>query len=169
MKEIQTNGKTLLFVEVPSDASVFRMAIYPVSGTWVVQSDSTSLNAYKQRLKSGNYQILSKSTELSEEQMKGICEHGKLGYLNYKNQFSSDPSKAFTNTVQESYLSMLEANGIVDRNSIPEPNHLDFKTKNTFGEINWSSPVYKYKYSLYYDLWQEAQSKVKHYLVLEKI
>ena len=54
-----------------------------------------------------------------------------------------------TKDIQESYLSLLESNGIVDRNPISD----EQKNVDRFWQVEW----------------QEAQSKVKHYLVLKRI
>jgi hypothetical protein len=127
-------------------------------------------------LPQGQYQILGKSTELSEEQMKEICWQVSFGnYTGYKNYNQAkcsdfrDIVESSFSTVQESYLSLLEANGIVDMNLIPGPNHLDYKVKNEWGELVFKSTSSLNKYSDDYDKYQESQSKVKHYLVLKRI
>jgi len=169
MKEIQTNGITILLVEVPEDATDFNLhhniLLYPLGN-----DDVDGI-----RLPIGQYQILGKSTELSEEQMKEICEYkeidsydcdGMVWYDIYRN-YALDDSYWLNScdqffTVQESYLSLLEANGIVDRNNLA--NH-DTTT------ILGSSPsgIYYEVLDELRDKWQESQSKVKHYLVLKRI
>jgi len=144
MKEIQTNGITILLVEATENQINDILVHSPLIVKDVLRIGMTGI-----KLPSGQYQILGKSTELSEEQMKEICEHCKMGYLNYKYPFSSNPSEAFTDNLQESYLSLLESNGIVDRNPISD----EQKNVDRFWQVEW----------------QEAQSKVKHYLVLKRI
>jgi len=171
MKEIKTNGIKALFVEVPEDISSL-MSIQQNNVLLLWRSDIDYLEI---QLPSGQYQILGKSTELSEEQMKEICEYkeidsydcdGMVWYDIYRN-YALDDSYWLNScdqffTVQESYLSLLEANGIVDRNNLA--NH-DTTT------ILGSSPsgIYYEVLDELRDKWQESQSKVKHYLVLKRI
>ena len=137
MKEIKTNGITILLIEVPEDAKLLQIT-QNASGrnlSYKVNNTTHPFGYTHIKLPEGNYQILGKSTELSEEQMKEIVERkdwlwGKMTYLS-------------------SYLSLLEANGIVDRNPFD-------KSGMTFS-------------SEYQNKWQESQSKVKHYLVLKRI
>jgi len=125
MKEIQTNGITILFVEVPEDATRF------VTDWKFLIVDIFSPTQKMIPIPEGQYQILGKSTELSEEQMKEICEECDRSKMNlrpyqstpYKN-YLSDGSSAFSGddtwfkwNVQESYISLLEANEI-DSNKI---------------------------------------------------
>ena len=159
MKEIKTNGIEVLFVEVPEDAKEFDVH-HNVLLCFHLNDNVEGIN-----LPIGQYQILGKSTELSEEQMKEICEHKEVDSYDYygivydeiyRNYLLSEHDWKLScdqfSTVQESYLSLLEANGIVDRCMIPEPEGVGF-----------DSP------SQEWDEWQEAQSKVKHYLVLKRI
>lgn len=167
MKEITTNGITILFVEVPEDATWFQ--IMPRQG---IVNECLRYNfgtlrfgiKYEQ-LPSGQYQILGKSTELSEEQKEEICDQvssfGKMYWKNYLLPMS------FTDgfTVQESYLSLLEANGIVDRNPYEKPDADKILDEYSCNENVIAKMVYREDL----EQWQEAQSKVKHYLVLERI
>ena len=78
MKEITTNGKTLLFVEVPEDTEDFRFKLMPdnseqLAGTVYDNLVHKGTCYIREDIPQGNYQILGKSTELSEEQMVGIC------------------------------------------------------------------------------------------------
>lgn len=155
MKEIQTNGITILLVEVPEDVKLWSIDNDNELYLYVSVSDDTPDII---GLGKGQYQILGKSTELSEEQMKEICEllaefglngEAKL-YMNYK--YNKPVPCTFTcGTVEESYLSLLEANGIVDRNPYNKPSDLP------------------YTYDGYEEFYNESQSKVKHYLVLKRI
>lgn len=105
MKEIKTNDITILLVEVPEDAKLLQIT-QNASGrnlSYKVNNTPHPFGYTHIKLPEGNYQILGKSTELSEEQMKEIVERkdwlwGKMTYLS-------------------SYLSLLEANGI-DSNKI---------------------------------------------------
>ena len=141
MKEIKTNGITILLVEVPEDAREFKIE----NGLLLFKADFIPFGIVI--LPQGQYQILGKSTELSEEQMKEILpiyEGAIRGYRIYTQR-----PDLLTKDIRESYLSLLEANGIVDRNPFD-------KSGMTFS-------------SEYQNKWQEAQSKVKHYLVLKMI
>lgn len=164
MKEIQTNGITILLVEVPEDAREFKIE----NGLLLFKADFIPFGIVI--LPQGQYQILGKSTELSEEQMKGICWQVSFGnYTGYKNYNQAkcsdfrDIVESSFSTVQESYLSLLEANGIVDRNMIDKPNEADILEEHE----DWIYSRAKYKSLL--EQWQESQSKVKHYLVLKRI
>ena len=153
--EIKTNGITILFVEVPEDATRF------VTDWKFLIVDIFSPTQKMIPIPEGQYQILGKSTELSEEQMKEIITlyEGKK-YKVYTGSYGK-----YTDKVQESYLSLLEANGIVDRdrNMIDKPNESDILEDCE----DW---VYaRAKYQSLLEQWQESQSKVKHYLVLKMI
>jgi len=166
MKEIQTNGITILLVEATENQINDILVHSPLIVKDVLRIGMTGI-----KLPSGQYQILGKSTELSEEQMKEICESiFDKYYFDYMNPENNNYAPGFTlETVQESYLSLLEANGIVDRCSIEEPE--------IYQDDGIRQPC-KYDYPHGFDLeqyhkdlkqWQEAQSKVKHYLVLKMI
>ncbi len=140
MTSIKTNGITILLVEVPEDATRF------VTDWKFLIVDIFSPTQKMIPIPEGQYQILGKSTELSEEQMKEILpiyEGAIRGYRIYTQR-----PDLLTKDIQESYLSLLEANGIVDRNPISD----EQKNVDRFWQVEW----------------QEAQSKVKHYLVLKK-
>lgn len=120
MTEITTNGITILLVEVPSVNLIFDIHDnYLVMGT-----NTMDVSSKKRKIRNGDnkgfinlnkvdWQILGKSTELSEEQMKEIITlyEGKK-YKVYTGSYGK-----YTDKVQESYLSLLEANGI-DNNKI---------------------------------------------------
>lgn len=165
MKEIKTNGITILFVEVPEDGKDFYInnvgcIRYSVGG-WSKCIEPEEMGVY---LNKDEYEILGKSTELSEEQMKEIVDVDKEAsywddeheeyYVNYNINGKSD--RYVFSSVQKSYLSLLEANGIVDRNPL--------------GDIAPEYDVSKSDGGAYKFLdWKKAQSKVKHYLVLKRI
>ena len=165
MKEIQTNGITILLVEVPEDAIGFIIDyFYLICNPY--ESDKKVIE-----LPQCQWEILGKSTELSEEQMKEICPKciGLSVYPDYNFKPTRLVALKFFHTVQESYISLLEANGIVDRCDIEEPE--------IYHDDGIREPC-KYDYPHGFDLeqyhkdlkqWQEAQSKVKHYLVLKMI
>ena len=126
MKEIQTNNITILFVEVPSVNLIFDIHDnYLVMGT-----NAMDVSSKKRKIRNGDnkgfinlnkvdWQILGKSTELSEEQMKEICPKciGLSVYPDYNFKPTRLVALKFFHTVQESYISLLEANGI-DNNKI---------------------------------------------------
>jgi len=174
MKEIQTNGITILLVEATENQINDILVHSPLIVKDVLRIGMTGI-----KLPSGQYQILGKSTELSEEQMKEIVPSFSFDevtfiypdYLHKNADLISDKClNAYEfDTVKESYLSLLEANGIVDRCSIEEPE--------IYQDDGIRQPC-KYDYPHGFDLeqyhkdlkqWQEAQSKVKHYLVLKRI
>lgn len=156
MKYIKTNRVTILLIKVPDDAERFSFGFNDDTRLYYyLKSSHNSFDHRHIKLPSGQYQILGKSTELSEEQKEEICEQvssfGKMYWKNYLLPMS------FTDgfTVQESYLSLLEANGIIDRNNSAHPSDI--------------MPQSLLHYEQIKQKWQEAQSKVKHYLVLEKL
>ena len=145
--EIKTNGITILFVEVPEGATRF------VTDWKFLIVDIFSPTQKMIPIPEGQYQILGKSTELSEEQMKEILpiyEGAIRGYRIYTQR-----PDLLTKDIRESYLSLLEANGIVDRNSASHPSDIDPTNRSHYDKIEQE--------------WQQAQSKVKHYLVLKRI
>jgi len=146
-KEIQTNGITILLVEVPEDAIGFIIDyLYLICNPY--ESDKKVIE-----LPQCQWEILGKSTELSEEQMKEILpiyEGAIRGYRIYTQR-----PDLLTKDIRESYLSLLEANGIVDRNSASHPSDIDPTNRSHYDKIEQE--------------WQQAQSKVKHYLVLKRI
>jgi len=147
MKEIQTNGITILLVEVPEDATRF------VTDWKFLIVDIFSPTQKMIPIMEGSWEILGKSTELSEEQMKEILpiyEGAIRGYRIYTQR-----PDLLTKDIQESYLSLLEANGIVDGNSASHPSDIDPTNRSHYDKIEQE--------------WQQAQSKVKHYLVLKRI
>ena len=112
----------MLLVEVPEDAIGFIIDyLYLICNPY--ESDKKVIE-----LPQCQWEILGKSTELSEEQMKEICEfrfgnqseYLEAGFIDYntpvRNGFG-DKYILNKETVQESYLSLLEANGI-DNNKI---------------------------------------------------
>lgn len=130
MKEIQTNGITILIVEVPEDAKGFIIDyLYLICNPY--ESDKKVIE-----LPQCQWEMIGKSTEPIHE-LLGISK--------------------------DEYLSLLEANGIVDRNPIDEPDEDYYMNKST--DRAYSRALYRWKL----EQWQEAQSKVKHYLVLKRI
>jgi len=114
MKEIQTNGITILLVEATENQINDILVHSPLIVKDVLRIGMTGI-----KLPSGQYQILGKSTELSEEQMKEICPKciGLSVYPDYNFKPTRLVALKFFHTVQESYISLLEANGI-DNNKI---------------------------------------------------
>lgn len=173
-KEIITNGITLLLVEVPEYAINFRIDNYPILET-VCEYEFTNNEAPELRcIPQGMYLILGKSTELSEEQIKGICEQVSFGnYTGYKNYQAKccdfrDIVESSFSTVQQSYLSLLGANGIVDRNPYELPESGRDKLYDS-SETHGRSQAYHEEWHKRIKQYQETKSKVKHYLVLEKL
>ncbi len=150
MTPIKTNGITILLVEVPEDAKNFTITEFDWfenAPKWYLLHETIEDNCGCPIEFDGDWEILGKSTELSEEQMKEILpiyEGAIRGYRIYTQR-----PDLLTKDIQESYLSLLESNGIVDRNPISD----EQKNVDRFWQVEW----------------QEAQSKVKHYLVLKRI
>lgn len=159
MKEITTNGIKILFVEVPEDANNFFMDYF-----YLVYTSNNSGNKVALGLPQANYQILGKSTELSKEQMKEICAT-RFNGANYHDYLKEN---VWFKTVQESYLSLLEANGIVDRNEYELPESGRDKLYDS-SETHGRSQAYHEEWHKRMRQWQESQSKVKTYLVLKRI
>ncbi len=119
MTSIKTNGITILLVEVPSVNLIFDIHDnYLVMGT-----NAMDVSSKKRKIRNGDnkgfinlnkvdWQILGKSTELSEEQMKEICESDRHDNMFIDFREESTRYAYLLKSVQESYLSLLEANGI---------------------------------------------------------
>lgn len=181
MKEIKTNGIEVLFAEVPEDVKSWDIEVFTIRDDSYIRTWSKSGHDSLIDLPQGQYQILGKSTELSEEQMKEICEECDRSKMNlrpyqstpYKN-YLSDGSSSFSGddtwfkwNVQESYLSLLEANGIVDRCNIQKPEfNYEFGEDGPTDSQLLSAEIH---FEESFRQWQESQSKVKHYLVLKKL
>ena len=122
MKEIQTNGITILLIEVPEDAKNFTITEFDWfenAPKWYLLHETIEDNCGCPIEFDGDWEILGKSTELSEEQMKEICPKciGLSVYPDYNFKPTRLVALKFFHTVQESYISLLEANGI-DNNKI---------------------------------------------------
>lgn len=191
-------GKKLLIVEVPDDAIDFDMVIGTEYFFLYYKAhffEFKKIGMHK-LLPPGSWQILGKSSELSEEQMKEIVEkplHSHIEYMVdpkdksytktidcynrprwtkitstfYKDYAAKQRPRSMAwigtvNTVQESYLSLLEANGVVDRGKESEPDSDDYCFAGTNKTDWWGMNEYKKDLNK----WQEAQKQVKSYLVL---
>lgn len=114
MTPIKTNNITILLVEVPEDTKLWSIDNDNELYLYVSVSDDTPDII---GLGKGQYQILGKSTELSEEQMNEICasdRHNNM-FIDFKEE--STRYAYLLKSVQESYLSLLEANGIDNNKS----------------------------------------------------
>lgn len=144
IKLIETNGKKLLIAEVPEEANEQWLS------NGFIHIGELQGDAFSIKLPPGSWQILGKSTELSEVQMKEICPLYEWG--GYK--IYTERPDLLTKDVNESYLSLLKANGIVDRNKYKKPEIRD----------EWSLDNFNYYKRL--DQWRKAQKEVKTYLIL---
>lgn len=189
MKQITTNSLSILFIEVPENAKEVAIG-YNDNGSLFYLSNKKSESV---ELPFGLWKILGKSTELSEEQMKEICQSIEIDDYTYDERVFYDMYRNYSldesywnlkcdqcSNVQESYLSLLEANGIVDRNLIERPEiekyiltgknkaELDMLEEDSLGlKPSWKS-IFLSNYEDKLNQYQEAQSKVEHYLVLKK-
>jgi len=156
MKEIQTNGITILLVEVPEDAKAWSIKHHMDGTLRSLRISDDEANYELCVLPQGQYQILGKSTELSEEQMKEICEfvpHKFITSRNWSGLYKDyRTGEYYIYSIDTAYLSLLEANGICDRFLISEPPE---NIGNNIAE--WEEE------------YQKEKSKVKHYLVLKRI
>lgn len=127
MKEIKANGIDVLFVEVPEEIKSWDDDVFTIRDDSYVRFWDKSGHDSLIDLPSGKWELMGKSTELTDSQMKEICEqypivkNNRLFFKNYGKQIICK-ERPWVDTVQESYLSLLEANGI-DSNK----NHLVLK------------------------------------------
>lgn len=156
IKTIKTNGKNVCIVQVPEGAT--DITISDQNGLWYrsgkVWDDSAPVC-----LPPGNWRILGLSNELSEEQMKDVCEVAQeVSYWDDINDeyfvyYGHDGIGArYAHTVQESYASFLTANKLFSENPYRKP----------------ESRLHHFHYTYELDLvrWQEAQQHVGKYLIL---
>lgn len=147
IKLIETNGKKVLILEVPEGASEFE------TGTRTL-----FFNDFRIDIPFGDWQILGKSTELSEEQKGQVVEclewEGLVVYILYPD----DPKKRrFTASRDESYLSWLKANEIVDRNP-----YGDYESAFVYSPLSFNLNELEADQIK----WQEAQKQVRTYIIL---
>jgi hypothetical protein len=140
MKEIKTNDITILIVEVPEDAIRFNIdnGLLRYTTPFYNKSEQVENDGMILLPIENEWEIIGKSTE-SIHELLGISK--------------------------EDYLSLLEANGIVDRINLLEPNIDDYCYAGSMKLDKWGVTEYEKELKE----WQEAQSKVKHYLVLKRI
>lgn len=56
-----------IFVEIPYMFKNFTIVRYPVSGTYLMETDSKELNNWKTKIPKGDYRYIGRSNELSSE------------------------------------------------------------------------------------------------------
>lgn len=56
-----------VFVVIPYSFKNFTIVQYPVSGTYLMETDSKELNHWKTKIPKGNYKYIGRSNELSPE------------------------------------------------------------------------------------------------------
>lgn len=163
IKLIETNGQTIAIVEVPEDATLIQIT---QNASWrnlsyKINNKPHPFEYTHIKLPDGQYQILGKSTELNGDHIVE-CKiiDRKIEYRNYRN------GKFNLGNPNESYLSLLEANGIVDRNLIEKPEfNYEFGEDGPTDSQLLSAEIH---FDESFKQWQEAQSKVRHYLILIK-
>jgi hypothetical protein len=103
------NGKTYLFVEVPETAKIYR--IQKLMSSWLLMDDDRIFQP--QPLGDGDFSIIGKASELTEEQWGEIVEPvsfaGKTYFHNYlaSSRDFRDIVEAAFGTAKESGLSLL--------------------------------------------------------------
>lgn len=131
-------GKRIAAIEVPEGVRKFKIIRYPLSGKWL-SSDTGAFNEWKV--------LLAKTTETTTFKI--------LGFSNELNEEQcGDLMHVFDN--KESFASFMLANGLVDRNPFGDnqPYVSIFDT-----HLDSACNVRRTE-------WQEAESKVKKYLIL---
>lgn len=147
------NG-TMLFVDVPDDADRFKV-FNDLDKPYL--SYFVGVETYREYLPKGNWKLLGKSTELTEEQLNEIMPAISTAQLDGV-WYSSDGERFIHETALESYNSLKESLGVVDVNFIgEEPKNKDC----TCSDCKQDNEVYQ-------EEWNEAQQQVKSYQVLYK-
>lgn len=163
IQQFQTDIFKGIFVKVPENYENFVIKQYGYAGTWLMEIDSKELNHWKVNIPKGDYKIIGFADRLSEDQKKMICDLStdlgfKQMYVDY--QHESEVS------LDNSFESLLQINNCFIEGMIEEPNHLDYKNRNEFGELVWTSNTKKNQYSEDYDLWYSLKNSIGQWLVL---
>lgn len=64
---IDISKDNLLQILVPDDIENFEIVNYGYAGTWIMEKNSKKLNAWKQKLPNGNYEILGKIRDITND------------------------------------------------------------------------------------------------------
>lgn len=122
MKEIIVKDKTYLFVEIPDDATDFKLRI-DNNIFYRLKFEDKFLSTYNGSTTTSDFlnrydtvEIISTTKDISEEQAKTIVEkHPNLFYrdYNFKTYLDENWTKNWvSNTAKESLQSLLQANGL---------------------------------------------------------
>jgi len=113
MKTLELNGREILAVEVPEGS--YLPDIYEDKGKNYIDYWH-NVHEYSQiELPSGNWQILGRPSEITEDVARGLVSWFELeGQLGYRDYSHDDPRFPFR-TATESLLSWCKANGITEK------------------------------------------------------
>lgn len=100
-------------VQVPDDATEFKVHKYPISGWYLIRQDESVLNAWKIKL-NGYYKILCLSDEVTEEQALKVIGDFFYPNHNYKDfsKISIGRSSFYGLSPIESFASLLNSQSI---------------------------------------------------------
>jgi hypothetical protein len=153
MKTAQLNGKTIGFLEVPSEASSFRISYQ--GEELVFKSDDTFKRI---RIEKGNWRIVALSTEVTEEMAREVMPGLSVAQL-YGVWYSIGNGERYCHeTALEAFNSLKVSLGVVDVNPMPKPKESDLDS--SFFEMQVDLREL--------EQWQEAQQQLKTYLIIIK-
>lgn len=65
--KIDIPKNNLFQILVPDDIEKFEIVNYGFAGTWIMEKNSKKLNAWKQKLPNGNYEILGRIRDITND------------------------------------------------------------------------------------------------------
>jgi len=76
MKQIQFETRKVfgVFVMLPEDVKSVKVIKYPVSGYWLMDTDSKDFNAWKIHVSNKPIELQSFVSNLTDEQKEGVCK-----------------------------------------------------------------------------------------------
>ena len=75
-----------IFVAIPYSFKNFIIKQYPISVTYLMETDSKELNHWKSKLPKGNYKYIGRSNEISPEFVEDIFKVPFKEYINMLNE-----------------------------------------------------------------------------------
>ena len=164
IQEFKTNTSTGIFVKVPKEYKNFVLQYYGYAGLYLMETDSKGLNAWKIKLPKAKFKILGFVDNITEDEKKSICDlTTDLGFQQLYESYDQESNEVSLNVSWEGLLNSYNLHNV---ENLKEPDHLDYKSKNQYGELVWTSESSKMHYSANYDLWFSLKDRIGEWLVL---
>ena len=115
MIEKNINGDTYLFVEVPESSGEYFLEDWPFNNEVVIGMAAPDPDLYE-TLPEGNYTIIGKASEISEEQWEEIVAIDELevvGIGGYSGFVNYEDKNTFFSTATESGLSLIKSMNLI--------------------------------------------------------